>query len=181
MNLKGPQLNLQRSPHPGPLTSPTAHPLPLTWNPSFKPLWLAQLDEEIILFLIFLVINYLHLKSFPEGRGRIPSIRPPAHDSPITRPLANQFLGHSLHLRLCNLISSSHHPGGKVLCLSPFDRDKLRNIWISRYYCSVAQSGPTLRPTDCSMPGFPVLHYLPEFAQIHVHWVDDAVQSSHSL
>ena len=24
---------------------------------------------------------------------------------------------------------------------------------------------------DCSTPGFPVLHYLPEFAQIHVHWV----------
>ena len=27
---------------------------------------------------------------------------------------------------------------------------------------------------DCSMPGFPVLHNLPEFTQIHVHWVDDA-------
>ena len=26
-------------------------------------------------------------------------------------------------------------------------------------------------PMDCSMPGFPVLHCLPEFAQIHVHWV----------
>ena len=24
---------------------------------------------------------------------------------------------------------------------------------------------------DCSMPGFPVLHCLPEFAQTHVHWV----------
>ena len=29
---------------------------------------------------------------------------------------------------------------------------------------------------DCSMPGFPVLHYLPDFAQIHVHWVGDAIQ-----
>ena len=28
---------------------------------------------------------------------------------------------------------------------------------------------------DCSMPGSPVLHYLPEFAQIHVHWVSDAI------
>ena len=27
---------------------------------------------------------------------------------------------------------------------------------------------------DCSMPGFPVLHYLPEFAQTHFHWVGDA-------
>ena len=36
-------------------------------------------------------------------------------------------------------------------------------------------------PMDCSMPGFPVLHCLPEFAQTHVHWVGDAIQPSHSL
>ena len=29
---------------------------------------------------------------------------------------------------------------------------------------------------DCSMPGFPVHHQLPEFAQTHVHWVSDAIQ-----
>ena len=34
---------------------------------------------------------------------------------------------------------------------------------------------------DCSTPGFPVLHYLPEFAQTHVHWVDDAIQPSRPL
>ena len=34
---------------------------------------------------------------------------------------------------------------------------------------------------DCSTPSFPVLHYLPEFAQTHVHWVDDAIQPSHPL
>ena len=34
---------------------------------------------------------------------------------------------------------------------------------------------------DCSTPGFPVLHSLPEFAQTHVHWVDDAIQPSHLL
>ena len=34
---------------------------------------------------------------------------------------------------------------------------------------------------DCSMPGFPVLHYLPEFAQIHGHWVSDAISPSHPL
>ena len=34
---------------------------------------------------------------------------------------------------------------------------------------------------DCSTPGFPVLHYLPEFAQTHVHWVSDATQPSHLL
>ena len=36
-------------------------------------------------------------------------------------------------------------------------------------------------PKDCNTPGFPVLHYLPEFAQTHVHWVDDAIQPSHPL
>ena len=30
-------------------------------------------------------------------------------------------------------------------------------------------------PMDCSTPGFPVLHYLLEFAQTRVHWVDDAI------
>ena len=34
---------------------------------------------------------------------------------------------------------------------------------------------------DCSTPVFPVLHYLPEFAQTYVHWVDDAIQSAHPL
>ena len=33
-------------------------------------------------------------------------------------------------------------------------------------------------PMNCSVAGFPVLHYLPEFAQTHVHWVSDAVSSS---
>ena len=31
---------------------------------------------------------------------------------------------------------------------------------------------------DCSTPGFPVLHHLPELAQTHVHWVGDAIQLS---
>ena len=49
-------------------------------------------------------------------------------------------------------------------------------------FCSVAQSCPTLcNPVDYSMPGFPVLHYLLELAQTHIHWVSDAIQASHSL
>ena len=42
--------------------------------------------------------------------------------------------------------------------------------------CSVAQSCPTVcDPMDCSMPGFPVFHCLPEFAQTYVHLVGDSV------
>ena len=47
---------------------------------------------------------------------------------------------------------------------------------------SVAQSCPTLcNPMDCNIPGFPVLHLLPEFAQTHVYWVGDAIQPSQPL
>ena len=49
-------------------------------------------------------------------------------------------------------------------------------------FSSVAQLCPTLcDPMDCSMPDFPVLHYLPELAHTHVHWVSDAIQPSHPL
>ena len=42
----------------------------------------------------------------------------------------------------------------------------------------VTQSCPTLRPMDCSPPDSSVLHYLVGLAQIHVHWVGDAIQPS---
>ena len=46
--------------------------------------------------------------------------------------------------------------------------------------CSVPQACPTLCNTmDCRMPGFPVFNHLPESAQTHVHWVDDAIQPPH--
>ena len=49
-------------------------------------------------------------------------------------------------------------------------------------FSSVTQSCPTLcDPMDHSTPGLPVHHQLPEFTQTHVHWVSDAIQSSHPL
>ena len=36
-------------------------------------------------------------------------------------------------------------------------------------------------PVDCSTPGLPVHHQLPEFTQTHVHWVGDAIKPSHPL
>ena len=51
-----------------------------------------------------------------------------------------------------------------------------------RMLSPVAQSCPTLcDPTDCSTPGFPVHHHLPELAQTHVHQGGDAIQPSHPL
>ena len=50
------------------------------------------------------------------------------------------------------------------------------------FCCSVSKGCPTLyNPMDCSMPGFPGLHSLPEFAHTPVHWVGDAIQPSHPL
>ena len=47
---------------------------------------------------------------------------------------------------------------------------------------AVQVSCPTLcHSTDCSTSGFPIFHCLPEFAQIHAHWVSDAIQPSHPL
>ena len=49
-------------------------------------------------------------------------------------------------------------------------------------FSSVAQSCLTLcNPMDCSAPGFPVHHQLPELAQTYVHRVSDAIQPSHPL
>ena len=57
--------------------------------------------------------------------------------------------------------------------------------WLSRVsvqFSSVAQSCPTLCDSmNCSTPGLPVHHQLPEFTQTHVHQVSDAIQPSHPL
>ena len=51
-------------------------------------------------------------------------------------------------------------------------------------YCcfSVTKTCLTLcDPMNCSTPGLHVPHHLLEFAQIHVHWMCDAIQPSHPL
>ena len=68
---------------------------------------------------------------------------------------------------------------GWVLQCSP---DSVTTLLISYQFSSVAQSFPTLcGPMDCSTLDLPVHHQLPEFTQIHVHQVGDAIQPSHPL
>ena len=53
---------------------------------------------------------------------------------------------------------------------------------LSVQFSSVAQSCQILcDPMNCSTPGLPVHHQLPEFTQTHVHRVGDAIQPSHPL
>ena len=60
-------------------------------------------------------------------------------------------------------------------------RDK---ILLIKFVVAVVESFSHVRlcdPMDCSAPGFPILNNLPEFAQIHIHWIGDPIQSSHPL
>ena len=50
------------------------------------------------------------------------------------------------------------------------------------FCCIVTKSCLTPCNTmNCSIPGFPVIYCLPEFAQTHVHWISDAIQPSYRL
>ena len=82
------------------------------------------------------------------------------------------------------LLSFTDHKIGYILVHGRIWENLLMTIseYCWGYHCSIAQSCPTLcDPMDCSTPGFLVLHYLPEFAQIHVHWVGEAIQPFHPL
>ena len=60
---------------------------------------------------------------------------------------------------------------------STFWLPQIMLLWTSVQFSSVAQSSLTLyNPMDCRTPGFPVHLQLPELAQIHIHWVSDAIQ-----
>ena len=55
------------------------------------------------------------------------------------------------------------------------------NVWIRHIKTCSLSRVQLCDPMDCSRPGFPVLHYLLELAQTHVHWVNDVIQPSHPL
>ena len=62
----------------------------------------------------------------------------------------------------------------KLVCYPTLLRQQ---IHYTHQFSWVAQLCPTLcNPMDCSMPSFPVLHYLPEFAQTQVSWIGDPIQ-----
>ena len=66
--------------------------------------------------------------------------------------------------------------------MANFNNAKSAVTFAPAFCCSVTQSCPTLcNPMDCSMPGLPVPHHLPKFAQVHVHCIGDAIQPSHPL
>ena len=85
-----------------------------------------------------------------------------------------------LHFRWVNWLLHSPRPPG--LKGGNYDEAKETEEGSLGCCCSVDQWYLTLGdPMDCSMPSFPVLHHLPGLAQMHVHWVSDAIQLSRAL
>ena len=81
------------------------------------------------------------------------------------------------------MVSKTYVLGSRDLCAEFFTEAlfMIAKNWKTAF-SSVAQSCPTLcDPMDCSTPGFPILHQLPELAQTHIHRVSDATQPSHPL
>ena len=108
-----------------------------------------------------------------------------------------QFVTVILHIVLSHMIKScaadSCYPGHESSLCSAISSTRhlvaMLSVKLSRYcracvqsVSSVAQSCLTLCDLmDSITPGFPVHHQLPEPAEIHLHWVGDAIQPSHPL
>ena len=102
--------------------------------------------------------------------------------------LVVQWLG--LHAFAARDLGSNPSPGTKIpqAVHWPQNKNKQKDAYQENdlqrqlQFNSVAQSCPTVcDPMNHSTPGLPVHHQLPEFTQIHIHRVGDAIQPSHPL
>ena len=111
-------------------------------------------------------INVNSLQTLPEnGRG--------GSTSKFTLRGQHFFLGSKIAAD-----SDCNHEIKRCLLLGRKAMTNLSSVQLS----TVAQSCPTVcDPMDCNMPGLPVHHQLLELTQTHVHWIGDAIQSSHPL
>ena len=102
------------------------------------------------------------------------SLKSSPHESSCNLPLVGFFV--SISLSIVSL------PMNAFLMKMEFRLGLTPSDQVSVQFSSVAQLCPTLcDPMNCSTPGFPVYHQLPEFTQTHVHRVSDAIQPSHPL
>ena len=83
-------------------------------------------------------------------------------------------------MREATEVRSTHTATRESLYASP--KTQYSQKYINIQSSSAAQLCPTLwDPMNCSTPGLPVPHQLPEFTQTHVHSVGDAIQPSSSV
>ena len=102
-----------------------------------------------------------------------------------SRLTGQKLLGRNRHYSFTGGISSSLEKNPsfalKAFPLIRWSPPRISRI-TSFQFSSVTQLCPTLcDPMNCSTPGFPVHHQLPESTQTHVHRVGDAIQPSHPL
>ena len=121
---------------------------------------------------------YLHPRETQELTGR-GYVMPKSRNLPITtRELISDAKAREFLLPSSSW--GSHWYGRSGYREEPQVLDYIAYIGSSVQFSSVAQSCPTLCDTmNCSTPGLPVHHQLPEFTQTHVHWVSDAIEPSH--
>ena len=122
-------------------------------------------------------------EDFPKPRIEPGLLALQAEALPSEPPRKPQYLGRKNQLIiLYNWTDTCYFV---ILCTSYISNMLLRQILIDLkaiQFSSVAQSCLTLcDPIDCSTPGLPVHHQLPEFTQTHARGVSDAVQPSHPL
>ena len=107
-------------------------------------------------------------------------------DSLIAVPLTTTYIAIFIPNLSCDFWTLMFSHLQEILCCTSTRCQTLLNLLVQRQLavsccccCSVTQSCLTLCDRIyCSMPGLPVLHCLPEFAQTHVHWVSDDIQPS---
>ena len=100
----------------------------------------------------------------PPTRALLPLLRPSGRREACPNPLGP----HAGVQEAGRGLGSSLHPGPtlSIFCPPPVNRSQ---------FSAVAQSCPILcHPMDCSTPGLPVHHQLPEFTQTRVHRVGNA-------
>ena len=87
--------------------------------------------------------------------------------------------------RVVNVGLSHESCRGRCAILKSIWQRREKLIFCLRYQVQFSSVTPSCLtfcdPMDCSMPGFPVHHQLPELAQTQVQWVSDAIQPSHPL
>ena len=113
-----------------------------------------------------------------------------------TQNKKNLLLGRKAVTNIDSILKSRQTPLLTNVCISSVSQLCLRghpgasseDLWNMQCLgnparcCSAAKLYLTLcHPMNCSTPGLPAHHQLPEFTQTHVHWVGDAIQPSHPL
>ena len=93
-----------------------------------------------------------------------------------------EFLSAKAHLPRENNTRKKHRGSSNKRANSTSLSECATSILASHFCCLVSKSCLTLwDPMDCSKLDFPAFPYLPEFTQIYVHWLGDAIQLSHPL